>query len=38
MQRRRPGVRRRRADRDAHHVYEDPPYPAQAAGFIAGRV
>ncbi|BAN32767.1 cutinase family protein [Mycobacterium avium subsp. hominissuis] len=25
-------------DRDAHHVYEDPPYPAQAAGFIAGRV
>lgn len=25
-------------DRDAHHVYEAPPFPGQAAGFIAGRV
>lgn len=25
-------------DRDAHHDYSVPPYPGQAAGFIAGRV
>ena len=25
-------------DRDAHHGYESPPYPGQAAGFIAGLV
>ncbi len=25
-------------DRDAHHDYESPPYPGQAAGFIAGLV
>ncbi|WP_374022696.1 cutinase family protein [Mycobacterium sp. HNNTM2301] len=25
-------------DRDAHHDYGDPPYPGQAAGFIAGLV
>jgi cutinase len=25
-------------DRDAHHDYSIPPYPDQAAGFIAGRV
>jgi cutinase len=25
-------------DRDAHHDYSIPPYPGQAAGFIAGRV
>ncbi|MEE6135013.1 cutinase family protein [Mycobacterium sp. 050128] len=25
-------------DRDAHHDYSAPPYPGQAAGFIAGRV
>jgi cutinase len=25
-------------DRDAHHDYSVPPYPRQAAGFIAGRV
>ncbi|OBH06606.1 MULTISPECIES: cutinase family protein [unclassified Mycobacterium] len=25
-------------DRDAHHDYGDPPYPRQAAGFIAGLV
>ncbi|ORV46262.1 cutinase family protein [Mycobacterium conspicuum] len=24
-------------DRDAHHEYEAPPYPGEAAGFIAGR-
>ncbi len=24
-------------DRDAHHDYDAPPYPGQAAGFIAGR-
>ena len=23
-------------DRDAHHDYDTPPYPGQAAGFIAG--
>ena len=25
-------------DRDAHHDYNLPPYPGQAAGFVAGRV
>ncbi|WP_197517763.1 cutinase family protein [Mycobacterium sp. E796] len=25
-------------DRDAHHAYEVPPYPGEAAGFIAGLV
>ena len=25
-------------DRDAHHDYDAPPYPGQAAGFVAGRV
>jgi cutinase len=25
-------------DRDAHHDYSVPPYPGQAAGFVAGRV
>jgi cutinase len=25
-------------DRDAHHDYDAPPYPGQAAGFIAGLV
>ncbi|MGZ4509857.1 MAG: cutinase family protein [Mycobacterium sp.] len=25
-------------DRDAHHDYDSPPYPGQAAGFIAGLV
>ncbi len=25
-------------DRDAHHDYESPPYPGQAAGFVAGLV
>lgn len=25
-------------DRDAHHDYDAPPYPGQAAGFIAGQV
>jgi cutinase len=25
-------------DREAHDVYQEPPYPGQAAGFVAGRV
>ena len=25
-------------DRDAHHDYDSPPYPGQAAAFVAGRV